>query len=423
MRELLIKAELAFTVIVLILYSGGPLTVLISGGASEGDKENITPDFALIRLIFFLSYVVTAALLLPNWRRAAYLLVKEKFILSLVFLSLVSVLWSFIPALTIQRGVGLIGTTLFGVYLATRYSLKQQVRILAWTLSIILFLSFIFAIALPKYGIMSGIHAGAWRGIYTHKNVLGKIMVLSTALFWMFITTSKKTQPWLWFNLGFSLLLLALSKSTSSLVGLVILISISLVSRPIRWSAKLAIPTICFLLSVITSVLLLTVSNLEAVLNLAGKDTTLTGRTNLWPAVVTMISKRPWLGYGFSGFWNGLSSEGSYVWKATNWTPPNSHNGILDLMLDLGFLGLAIFLISYVISLIKSILLMRSTDSIEGLWPLISITYLAVINFSESSLLIQNNIFWVLYVSVALSQYKNIMNLSIPKNAYHNTSP
>lgn len=403
MKKLLIKAEFAFVIIALILCSGGPLTVILSGGASEGDGGKAEPDFSLIRSIFLAVYFVTAMLIIPLWRKAAYLLIKEKFILLLTMFTLTSCLWSFLPNLTLQRSIGLVGTTLFGVYLAARYPLKDQIKILGWTLSLIILMSFTFAIGLHQYGVMGGIHAGAWRGIYTHKNVLGKIMVLSTTYFWFRISYSRTIDWRFWLGCCASILLLVLARSSSSLVNFLVLTFTSFAFQTLKWRDRFAIPAILFLLAIISASAFLVTLNLDTLLGFVGKDATFTGRSDLWPAVITMIQRQPWIGYGFSGFWNDFNSEGGYVWKATQWTPPNAHNGILDLLLDLGVVGFSLFLASYLCNLIKSIAIIRATRSSEGIWALLFSTWLILVNTSESSLLIQNNIFWVLYVSIALS--------------------
>jgi hypothetical protein len=95
--------------------------------------------------------------------------------------------------MTIARDLALVGTSLFGLYFATRYSLEEQIQLLSSMFGIVIILSFLFAIALPKYGIMDGIHAGAWRGIYNHKNVLGKVMVTGVIIFYFVLSVPKKS--------------------------------------------------------------------------------------------------------------------------------------------------------------------------------------------------------------------------------------
>src|SRR4028118_1138251 len=225
MRKLLRFAEHAFTVVSLLHYSGGPLFVILSGGANEGEQGEggTSTDSSLILLLFFVIYLVTLFLLILRWRKVLYVLSKDRFIWVLMALTVASMLWSTNPAKTINRSIALIGTTLFGLYLASRYSMKQQLQMLGWTYGIAIVLSFAFAVALPKYGIMGGVHAGKWRGIYNHKNTLGKVIVPGVIVFLLLALGSQKRRRLLWCGFGLALLLLFLSTSKTSLTNLLTL--------------------------------------------------------------------------------------------------------------------------------------------------------------------------------------------------------
>ena len=62
-KKFLLTVEKVFTVVSLLLYSGGILTVILSGGASEGDNVKIDSDSSLIQLIFLLIYLVTCLMI------------------------------------------------------------------------------------------------------------------------------------------------------------------------------------------------------------------------------------------------------------------------------------------------------------------------------------------------------------------------
>ena len=66
MKKLLAQAEYAFSIASLLLYSGGPLTLILAGGANEGEGEqgSESVDNSLILLLFFVNYIVTFILLL-----------------------------------------------------------------------------------------------------------------------------------------------------------------------------------------------------------------------------------------------------------------------------------------------------------------------------------------------------------------------
>lgn len=424
MKKLLLFAEHAFTIASLMLYSGGPLTVILSGGANEGELETggAQIDSSLILLLFFVNYLATCFLLVLRWKKVLFVLSKDRLIGLLVGFAIVSVLWSASPSKTITRSIAIVGTSLFGLYFATRYTMRQQLKVLAWTFGIVIVLSFMFGVALPKYGVMGGIHAGKWRGIYNHKNVLGKVMVLSVLNF-LLLAIDSQTKRWLlWGGVSLSVLLLLLSTSKTSLLNLIILLAAFGIFRTFRWRYHLMIPALIALTTVGVALRVWLTLSAEALLGAIGKDPTLTGRTDLWPLVLKAIWQRPWLGYGFGGFWDGLDGESSAVWYASGWTPPNSHNGVLDLWVQLGILGVAIFAIGFLASIVRGVVWVRLSKTSEGFWPVIYLTYLVLANLAESSLMIQNDLFWVLYIAVAFSvlmpPQSGLEKANIPLHSY-----
>jgi O-antigen ligase len=402
MRKLLLFAEQGFTVLSLMIYTGGPLTVILSGGASEGEAAfTDANDNSLIKLILLLNYLVSFFLLIIRWKKVLYMLSKDRFIWVIVGFAVASILWSYSPDKTLARVLALVGTTLFGLYLTTRYTLKQQLQLLGWMFCLVIVLSFIFGLALRQYGIMGGVHVGAWRGIYNHKNVLGKMMIMSASIFLILAIGAKKNRLFLWCGFGISLILVLLSRSSSSLVNFIIILTAFFVFRTLRWRYELMIPGLIVLAMVGGSLFLGITDNADALLGSVGKDATLTGRTDLWPLVIGEISKRPWLGYGYGGFWYGWDSAASDIWYASGWNPPNSHNGLLDLAIQLGILGVFMFGLGFLtFSVPRALIWVRQSRTSDGFWPSLFLINFVLANLTESTLMLQNDIFWVLYVAI-----------------------
>ena len=70
---------------------------------------------------------------------------------------------------------------------------------------------------------------------------------------------------------------------------------------------------------------------------------------------VAAISKRPLLGYGYGGFWRGLSGESGNVISYVGFGVPHAHSGYLNIWLQIGAVGLGLFLASLFIALTKCI--------------------------------------------------------------------
>lgn len=413
MNPILRLLEYGFTVTALVLYMGGILFVLISGGANQADVT-ATYDTSLFRLSFIVIYLITAGLLLLRWKQALYTLAREPLIPALVTLVFASTLWSSLPSRTLTDSITLVGSTLFGLYLATRYSLKQQLGLICWAFGIGVVLSFPFALLLPAYGKMGGLHAGAWRGVYTHKNGLGATMVSSTMAF-MVLAFQASRRQWLlqgigWLGVILSLVLLVLSRSTAALINVTLIISAITVLKIVRWRYRSLIIAIMSLLLFLEITVILLVGNAEAIADVLGKDLTLTGRTVLWSSVWRMIQEQPWLGYGYGAFWDVRSSgsQATQIWLATGWKMNHPHNGFLALWLDVGLVGLVLFLLIFIQGFYRSLMLARSDNSAATFLPVVSLFFLIISNLGETALLESNSFPWVFFVCLTLTVTKEL---------------
>lgn len=398
MRKFLISAEQILAVTCLMLYSGTPLDAFLTDGftVKEGDRT-------IFRFLYTFTYIVSLSLITLRWKKVTYVFSRDKFIWILLGVCAFSSFWSLDPDTTIRRVVGLTGTMLFGLYLASRYTLKQQLKIYAYMFGISAVMCLLFVLLVPKYGIVSSIHIGAWRGIYAQKNILGKRFVLGGAIFFFLAMTNRENRWISWLGYITSGLLILLSQSATSVVNFLIITGSYLIySRILNLKYKVMIPVVTLLSTVGIAFYTWFVSQSDQILGSVGKDTTLTGRSELWPAVLEMIAKKPWLGYGYGAFWND-SVESSIVIQTVQWNAPNAHNGFLDLWLALGLLGILVFLIGFVINLLRALYLMRWNQTSENLWLLIYFTYMIFSNLTETTLLEQNSLEWILYVSAILS--------------------
>jgi exopolysaccharide production protein ExoQ len=393
--------EKGFAVLVLLLFSGALLPFLwLEGGTfSEPDASSGDPR---VQVVWVIIYLVTFFLLAARWQYAVQVAARNKLLWVLVGIALTSVLWSDVPDITLRQGVALIGSTAFGLYFAARYKMSEQQRLLRWALAIAAVLSLAFALALPSYGVQSDIDGQGWRGIYSHKNTLGSIMALSTLVFLLRALTSRKRRWVAGAGLILSFGLVIFSNSVSSLVVCVLLLALLPVYRALRWRITLAVPFLISAWLLGGGVVMWGLYNAETILGALGRDITLTGRTNLWPLVITMISQRPWLGYGYSGFWE--ADKGAYFSFALNgFQPTSAHNGFLDLWLQLGLLGVLVFVLSFLLAFLRAAAWARLSKATEGLWPLMYLTFMLLHSVSESSILIRNDIYWTLYTAAVFS--------------------
>lgn len=412
MSQLIRQIEKVFVVFSLVFFSNA-ISPVVNQARGLPPNEN-----ALIVQVISLGIRAGIILLIAAcWKKVIRVAIREKFLWTVVGIALVSVCWSAAPEETLRTSIVLLFSTLFGVYLAARYSLNEQLRLLAWALGVGALLSLICVMALPSYGVMGMgdalnsqevVHAGAWKGVYGHKNALGRLMSLGAIVFFFLIRSSRKFRWVAWTGLCLCVALLLLSTSKTALIVFLTIMALMLPLRALRLNYSFAVP---FLISVILVFAGVAIFNAEAILGTFGGDTTLTGRTLLWAAVLYKIWQRPWLGYGYGGFWRGWEGESADVWRTVNWEVPHAHNGLLDLWLDLGLLGLTVFIVSYIVIFLRAVSLIRQTKLIESFWPLVYLIFFLLSNLTESSL-VKPGLSWILYVTLIFSMHSRSSNLA-----------
>ena len=402
-NKLLILAEKVFAITSFVHYSGGPLLVMFSGGVSEGDAGDDPTSYALINILFSVIYLIAFFLIVLRWKKVIPVIFNGKLVWLLLVFAASSYFWSAVPDITKTRVIALTGTMIFSLYITSRYTLKEQLRLLGWTFGVIVITSIIFAVLLPKFGQMGGVHNGAWRGIYNHKNVLGKMMVISTMVFALLSLQAQKYRWVLRGLLGTSMILILLSRASSPLLNLIILGGVLVILYVFQWRYIFMVPALVGISSLGTIIYTLIAANAGQVAGVFGKDLTLTGRTFFWPLILDKIRENPFTGYGFGAFWQGFDGPSAYIWNASTFKAPNGHNGYLDLCLELGLIGLSLYMIQFFIGFKKALENVRTTKTLDGFWPVILFTYIILANLTESSLMLQNNFLWVMQISTFLS--------------------
>jgi exopolysaccharide production protein ExoQ len=421
LRSMFRKMEYGYAVLALLVLSSAVVPLIHGAGLTAASSDGDPITRALLAPI----YLVAAAMLLLHARGSTRAAARHPWSLALPALAVLSFLWSDLPQLTLRRGGALVGTTLVGVYLATRFDLAVLVRLLAGTLGVAALLSLALSLGWPSLGLTSaGAYAGAWRGVFENKNVLGRAMTLAVMAF-VLLQTDPSVRRWVALaGAGLAGLLVWLSASKTALVATIVLLLLLRFFRTLRRSAGAAtVAAIVFLL--LTGVPAVWIaSEADTVLGAMGRDATLTGRTVLWTFVIESIRQRPWLGYGFSAFWTSSNDASRAIIDAIHWQSPHAHNGFLDLTLQLGAIGLAVFLVGYVIAVLRAIKAIRSAEGVCALWPIVFLTFLFLYNMTESTIVRQGSIFWVLYVATACSSLGRSSATGLPDGvATHAAKP
>ena len=222
------------------------------------------------------------------------------------------------------------------------YSLKEQMKILAWVIGIAAILSLLVCVGIPSYGIGED----GWQGIFPYKNFMGRSMVLGAILF-LIMTFNKNRQSWInWLGFSLTILLAVLSQSSTSILLLLLLLSQMPLYKLVKQQYKLRVILLSLVCIIIGAVFMVIVANQETILvDVLGEGVTFNGRTPIWSLIIETVSQdRPWLGYGYGAFWT--SDAGVHVilntWASDLVIPEsfNAHSVYMEIFANLGLLGL-----------------------------------------------------------------------------------
>ena len=311
-------------------------------------------------------------------------------------------LWSQTPDITFRAIGAMWGITLVSIYVGKVYSWLEIYGLLRWLTGLLA----LWVLVERNPGL-----DGCWIGPLGHKNPFS-FQMANTASLWILYAVKERKYRYL--SLFITLIaLVGLQKGCSgaSRVLTVVLISLwsylaLLKNLPVKWAF------VCFILFLAGSIgiSILVLNNLEAiVVDGLKKDMTLTGRTDFWPLIIERINQNnPLFGYGKEGFWQywrgGESPAYGIVVAKSGFVPPHSHNGFIEMLCELGWVGLSLFILSFLNNILRGIKYLVKERLPESGLPLYLLTFILMTNLTEGGLFgISSYWCWYVVLSVKLS--------------------
>lgn len=254
-----------------------------------------------------------------------------------------SLAWSDAVSTSWHSLVSLVAMILAVFVMATRLPAPLFARAMMIAAGLIGITSVAWALLMPAYGIhqhsdiLEFVHAGAWRGIYMHKNFLGQTaaLCLSGAL----LARADIVSPAVKWGIAALMLFLIVMSTSASALAIVPLAALLVWLTLVLDGSKRVMAVIYF---AIGAVVVYFVGNW--VLAELGRDPTFTGRTDVWSIALQWIEDRPIVGYGYTSLtYGGFSFE---LFHKRGVIDP--HNGYLDLLLGVGAIGLMLFVVAVV---------------------------------------------------------------------------
>jgi len=335
-----------------------------------------------------------------------------------------SISWSAYPGASALGVVSTLATVCVGAFLATCLNWEEVLETLSDTLRWILGLSLFFELivaalvqhpVLPfwvDYSDLDRIPAafywsrdllfagGRIQGIVGNANLLGMLALVALIVFLVRVIARKGSPVWGWAWIVVAVAVLALTRSSTVIVAAVAVLLVAVFLEFVRRTSGRA-RTVVFasgiaiaLLGVIAAILAR-----APLLGLLGKSGDLTNRLDIWERVGELAMQRPVAGWGWVSYWAPWVEPFDDLVVIKGVTYLQAHNAWLDVFLQLGAIGVALFALLVVGALVRSWGMAAELTRIryapsdlrrpENIAPLLLLVALLVQSLAESRLLIE----------------------------------
>ena len=261
-----------------------------------------------------------------------------------VFWALCSVLWSEVPSLTLRRGITLL-LLVAGADALARVSDARQLCTFVWSYCGLVILLGLGAEFLQQTFV-------PWEEGYRfagtmHPNMQG----VNSALFILasigLLMNQSRHRVILLLGMGIAIMVLYLTKSRTALAALVLAIVIvwAMSRSPGKQIMVVCVGLAGFFAVLLFSDLLLPLFTDTIAMGRSDNPeslTTLTGRVPLWTQCWALAQNHILMGHGYGAFWTE-----DHAWEVSieqGWPVFAGHNAYMDYLLELGIIGLGVYL-------------------------------------------------------------------------------
>lgn len=374
---------------------------LLASNLDAGASDNRARAAAILIVL------ISCAILVRKLPSIFTLLTKNLSLVYLCCLADISILWSVAPWSTFLHGLYITINLFITGYIVERFSLSEQMqllRIIGW---VAVLGSICAAILVPAYGVDP---KGNWIGIFYHKNICAVMVtfLLTTALY-------NKTSGGLsrfsrFIYITASLFLIAMTQSRTGWLLAAFLFAVWIAFKAIAAFRGKDRAVIVFL--IVSFCLIVTgfaLTYYAQIITLLGKDSTLSGRTEIFAAMLQVIFARPLVGYGYIAYFYG--PHNFILGVSTDPQSPQQalDNGYLGLWLDLGAIGI-LLLGMVLLRAWRDILICIRNGRAEQVGWHVSIIMLAIAsNTVERMFLLPNYLAWIMCMMACLGLRQEVL--------------
>ncbi|WP_166986770.1 O-antigen ligase family protein [Canibacter zhoujuaniae] len=351
-----------------------------------------------------------------------------------LLLALLSVTWSAYRFETVLGFLAQLATTVIAVILASILTWHEVLRTLGTALRYLLGLSLLFElfvemvfgepifmgfVDVPDSGKVSKLlywsrsllfEGGPIQGVVANSALLGFLALLGLIVFAIQLRGGLVRPANGWFWVFVSLGVLALTRSATVWIALLVVSCTLLFALWARRAGVRRAPVYSVGGILLAGVIAFGIFGRAVWLPLLGKSPDLTGRLEIWSKVTALAAEHPWFGWGWVSYWTPWVEPFKSLDQKAGLPVMHAHNAWLDVWLQLGYVGLAVFTVLVLITLQR--VWCRAIDqprrgvgaplpyATSALFPLLVFVALLTQSLAESRLLVEGG--WVLLVLLAV---------------------
>lgn len=325
--------------------------------SSKLQKFGINYVFILHNIIFYLFGFYLFIMLLQEFFKKKINMFSCLLLLFFLYILVHSFIFSNAKIASLFKAMTLFMTYLYGRYLLKKYNVIKIIKIALYSNLVIVIITLIWIIFNPEsafegYGLNKVLC-----GTFPNKNNFATFMVYSTIIsltFNKYNLKNAKDKLIIKFVLISSVIFTILSGSITSIFTLVFAILFTKFNSICNYSINPI--NISLILNGLVIFMTTLQSKFEVIFkNIFQRDFTLTGRTYIWESILINVKENILWGYGYGTFWdnnpeivNAIISD--YSNKIGGVVVSGSHNGFLELSLQIGLIGTLFFITILIIS-------------------------------------------------------------------------